>query len=280
MKISPIILLAITLVGIEFTSSQNGAPPTSAALMEGKKTTDRTIHLDTFVDLSPTKVFQLWTSADGVKKFFAAEGRIDARPGGCDTIIFFPSEDPEGNSHGTKGTRVLEHVPNPGAFLANIRRHLAPGGIAFVTTPNRQVFSLGHEPSPVNREHTKEFSLQEFMDLAQPLFSDVEIWGQKFERSELQDFWNEDVQRKIELLQRGERWQRKPSLRKRLFAFPIVEKAYRIPLLRKSWKYVRWKLWHDVEQKREIAKRPYSYSDFTFTKELSGALWFCAKLKV
>jgi uncharacterized protein YndB with AHSA1/START domain len=137
MKISPIILLAITLVGIEFTSSQNGAPPTSAALMEGKKTTDRTIHLDTFVDLSPSEVFQLWTSADGVKTFFAADGRIDARPGGCDTIIFFPSEDPEGHSHGTKGARVLEHVPN---------RKLAFDWITFAGDE-----ILGHNAPPAER---------------------------------------------------------------------------------------------------------------------------------
>jgi uncharacterized protein YndB with AHSA1/START domain len=112
MKISPVILLVITLAGIEFASSQNGAPPAAAALMEGKKATDRTIHLDTFVDLSPSEVFQLWTSVDGVKKFFAPEARIDARPGGRYTIIFFPSKDPDGDSHGTKGARVLELVPN------------------------------------------------------------------------------------------------------------------------------------------------------------------------
>ena len=51
---------------------------------------------------------------------------------------------------------VLEHVPDMEGFLANLRRHLAPGGIAFVSTPNRLVFSLGHEPSPVNKEHIKE----------------------------------------------------------------------------------------------------------------------------
>jgi 2-polyprenyl-3-methyl-5-hydroxy-6-metoxy-1,4-benzoquinol methylase len=45
---------------------------------------------------------------------------------------------------------VLEHVPDMPAFLPNLRRHLAAGGAAFVTTPNRPVFSLGHEPSPVN----------------------------------------------------------------------------------------------------------------------------------
>jgi hypothetical protein len=111
-KINPIILLVITLAGIEFASPQNGAPPATAALMEGNKTTDRTIHLDTFVDLSPSEVFRLWTSVDGVKKFFAPEARIDARPGGCYTIIFFPSKDPEGDSHGAKGARVLELVPN------------------------------------------------------------------------------------------------------------------------------------------------------------------------
>src|SRR4051812_10910520 len=57
---------------------------------------------------------------------------------------------------------VLEHVPDMPTFLSNLRRPLAPGGAAFVTTPNRLEFSLGHEPSPVNREHVKELALEEF----------------------------------------------------------------------------------------------------------------------
>ena len=110
MKITALILLAITLAGIEPAASQNAAP--SAALMEGKVKTNRTVHFDAIVEAPPSEVYQLWTSADGVKKFFAPEAKIDARIGGRYQIIFAPSKDPEGESHGTKGARILDLVPN------------------------------------------------------------------------------------------------------------------------------------------------------------------------
>jgi uncharacterized protein YndB with AHSA1/START domain len=111
MKISFIILLVNILAGIELASSQDGAAA-STALMEGKVRTDRTVNLDAIVDAPPAEVYRLWTSADGVRKFFAPEAKIDARIGGRYQIIFFPSKDPEGESHGTKGARILDLVPN------------------------------------------------------------------------------------------------------------------------------------------------------------------------
>jgi 2-polyprenyl-3-methyl-5-hydroxy-6-metoxy-1,4-benzoquinol methylase len=84
---------------------------------------------------------------------------------------------------------VLEHVPDQPAFVANVRRHLAPGGAAFVSTPNRDVFSLGHEPSPVNREHVKELTRDEFVGLLRPHFSGVEVHGQRFKDVGLLRAW-------------------------------------------------------------------------------------------
>mgnify|MGYP001811442567 CR=1 FL=1 len=37
---------------------------------------------------------------------------------------------------------IIEHIDTPGTFLRNMRRHLAPGGKLYVTTPN--VFFLLH----------------------------------------------------------------------------------------------------------------------------------------
>jgi uncharacterized protein YndB with AHSA1/START domain len=111
MKINPIILLAFTLVSIELASSQDESA-SGSALMKGKVKTERTVNLDAIVDASPAEVYRLWTSADGVKRFFAPEARIDAKIGGAYQIIFFPSKDPEGASHGTKGARILDLVPN------------------------------------------------------------------------------------------------------------------------------------------------------------------------
>ena len=84
----------------------------ATALMQGKDKTDRTIFLEATINAAPGAVFRLWTSAEGIKKFFAPDARIDARPGGRYQVIFFPSKDPEGNSHETKGARILKLVPD------------------------------------------------------------------------------------------------------------------------------------------------------------------------
>jgi uncharacterized protein YndB with AHSA1/START domain len=90
------------------------APETNSGpenLMAGKQKTDRTIYLEAMVNSPPAVVFQLWTSEDGIKKFFAPSARVDASAGGRFEIIFAPAKDPEGNSHGTKGARILKLVP-------------------------------------------------------------------------------------------------------------------------------------------------------------------------
>jgi uncharacterized protein YndB with AHSA1/START domain len=111
MKISSLILVALTLAGVELASSRD-SPASTAALMEGKVKTDRTVNLERIIEAPPAEVYRLWTTADGVKKFFAPEARIDPKIGGRYQIIFFPSKDPEGESHGTKGARILNLVPN------------------------------------------------------------------------------------------------------------------------------------------------------------------------
>ena len=85
--------------------------PDDADLLAGKQKTDRTIFLDAIVAAPPAEVFQLWTSAEGIKKFFAPDARIDAKVGGRYQVIFAPAKDPEGDSHGTKGARILKLVP-------------------------------------------------------------------------------------------------------------------------------------------------------------------------
>jgi uncharacterized protein YndB with AHSA1/START domain len=80
--------------------------------MAGKQKTDRTIFLEAIVAASPAEAFRLWTSREGIGKFFAPDARIDAVIGGRYEILFAPSQDPEGNSHGTKGARILKLVPD------------------------------------------------------------------------------------------------------------------------------------------------------------------------
>jgi uncharacterized protein YndB with AHSA1/START domain len=101
----PLIALAL------FTAVTTLYAQTSADLMAGKVKTERTVRLDVTVDATPAEVYRLWTTANGVKRFFAPDARIDARPGGEYTILFAPEQDPQGLSHGTKGARVLKLAP-------------------------------------------------------------------------------------------------------------------------------------------------------------------------
>ena len=195
----------------------------------------------------------------------ACDSSLDLSTGAWDLVVSF---------------EVLEHVPDMETFVRNIRRHLAPAGLAFISTPNRDVFSIGHEPSPVNREHVKELSRAEFERLLQPYFSEIQIWGQRFKENALLEAWKTDVRGKIAQCKSGTRWQTAPSRRERLRRIPLVNKAYENPVLHRTWKYLRWEVLQSIADKRAVAKRPYSFEDFEFSRDTSDALWFCALLKV
>lgn len=110
-----ITLAAIILTGgsVLMSAAPDGTnPPETSNLMAGKRKTDRTIFLEAMVAAPPTEVFRLWTSKEGVAEFFAPDARIDAKTGGRYEILFAPAKDPEGNSHGTKGARILKLVPD------------------------------------------------------------------------------------------------------------------------------------------------------------------------
>jgi uncharacterized protein YndB with AHSA1/START domain len=104
------ILLAATSAPI--LSAPDESKPSNADLMLGKQKTDRTIFLEAIIAAPPTEVFRLWTSAEGVRKFFAPDARVDATVGGRYEVLFAPAKDPEGKSHGTKGARILKMVPD------------------------------------------------------------------------------------------------------------------------------------------------------------------------
>ncbi len=190
--------------------------------------------------------------------------KLEIRPGTWDRVVCF---------------EVLEHVSDTAALLDNIKRHLRAGGIAFLSTPNRPVFSLDHEPSPINREHIKELCLGELRSLLKGHFPSVEIYGQRFKRKALLEAWQADVRHKINELHAGTRWQRKERLSDRLRRVEVVERAYRNPLLRAGWRRLRWGLIAGLGTAFAAAKRAYSFQDFEFVSEdLSDSLWFCAIL--
>jgi 2-polyprenyl-3-methyl-5-hydroxy-6-metoxy-1,4-benzoquinol methylase len=67
--------------------------------------------------------------------------------------------------------QVIEHIQNDRLFLQEINRVLKPGGMAFITTPNRKM-SLTRNPW-----HIREYLAHELRDLAAQCFSSVTMKG-------------------------------------------------------------------------------------------------------
>ena len=86
MKLVSLTLALLPLMCTQAWAMEN-ASSNPSALMEGKMKTDRTVFLQATIDAPPSEVFRLWTSPEGVKKFFAPGARIDTNPGGRYQII-------------------------------------------------------------------------------------------------------------------------------------------------------------------------------------------------
>jgi 2-polyprenyl-3-methyl-5-hydroxy-6-metoxy-1,4-benzoquinol methylase len=67
---------------------------------------------------------------------------------------------------------VIEHVPEPGAVLAELARVLAPGGVLAISSPNADRYPQG------NPHHLREFTTGEFEALLQEVFSAVRLLAQ------------------------------------------------------------------------------------------------------
>lgn len=88
---------------------ENIARAASEELMAGKVDTGRTIELAVIVDGSPERLFEIWSTAEGVESFFGRQGRIEPRVGGLYEIRFGPR--PDGKLAGPRGTRILRFEP-------------------------------------------------------------------------------------------------------------------------------------------------------------------------
>lgn len=152
---------------------------------------------------------------------------------------------------------VIEHVKNPDALLETVYRHLGPSGIAFVSTPNRPVFSLNHEPSPVNHTHLKEYTLEEFRTMLARRFSMVEIWGQRFSDERLFRMQQSIVARNIK-------------------DYRFLGEWYWADPIRVAWKTLRLepvRRWLGGGQR-------YRHEDFSFVTPVSDdSIWLCALVK-
>lgn len=101
--------LSLLVAGVAaFASGGRDARP----LWEGKTRTDRSIVVEATLDAPPRKVFQAWTTAEGLVSFFGPKAVVEPRVGGAYTLIFDPTSDPEGQSSGTNEARILRFEPD------------------------------------------------------------------------------------------------------------------------------------------------------------------------
>lgn len=80
----------------------------------------------------------------------------------CDAVVFL---------------QTIEHVQNPGEILEHFKAMLAPGGVAYVSTPNLLTLAPAGAEKSENPWHVKEYRAHEFRDLCRAHFDDVELWG-------------------------------------------------------------------------------------------------------
>ncbi len=80
----------------------------------------------------------------------------------CDAVVFL---------------QTIEHVEDPGAILAHFRSMLAPGGVAYVSTPNVLTLAPPGAEKSDNPWHLREFRAEEFRALCEGQFERVELLG-------------------------------------------------------------------------------------------------------
>jgi SAM-dependent methyltransferase len=149
---------------------------------------------------------------------------------------------------------VIEHVSQPHAVLDTIARHLHPSGVAFISTPNRPVFSCNHEPSPVNHTHLKEYNETEFRAMLERHFRKVDMWGQRFSDDRLYKMQQSIVMRNIK-------------------DYHFLGEWYWHNPVRLAWKTMRLEplyRWLGGGLK-------YSHKDFSFVEPVTDdSIWLCA----
>lgn len=73
--------------------------------------------------------------------------------------------------------QTIEHVQDPGAVLDHFRSYLAPGGVAYVSTPNVRTLAPEGAERSGNPWHVKEYTAAEFRELCAAHFGSVRIFG-------------------------------------------------------------------------------------------------------
>jgi SAM-dependent methyltransferase len=80
----------------------------------------------------------------------------------CDAVVFL---------------QTIEHVEDPGAILEHFKSMLAPGGVAYVSTPNLLTLAPPGAEKSENPWHVREYRAEEFRALYEDHFERVELLG-------------------------------------------------------------------------------------------------------
>ncbi len=80
----------------------------------------------------------------------------------CDAVVFL---------------QTIEHVQEPGAILDHFKSMLAPGGVAYVSTPNLLTLAPPGAEKSDNPWHLREYRADEFRRLCEEHFGQVELRG-------------------------------------------------------------------------------------------------------
>ena len=83
-------------------------------------------------------------------------------PGSFDSVVFL---------------QTIEHVHDPVAVLQHFRALLAPGGVAYISTPNLLTLAPAGAQKSDNPWHIKEYTAAEFQSLCSGVFDDVRVLG-------------------------------------------------------------------------------------------------------
>jgi SAM-dependent methyltransferase len=73
--------------------------------------------------------------------------------------------------------QTIEHIREPDALLDRFASMLAPGGAAYITTPNRLTLAPPGAARSDNPWHVREYDTVEYRDLLAPHFRSVELLG-------------------------------------------------------------------------------------------------------
>jgi SAM-dependent methyltransferase len=83
-------------------------------------------------------------------------------PGAYDAVVFL---------------QTIEHVQDPPAVLAHLCDLLAPGGVAYISTPNVLTLAPAGQAKSDNPWHLREYRPEEFEALCRSVFDRVEVLG-------------------------------------------------------------------------------------------------------